>query len=310
VLTQTYENIEIILINDGSTDGSRVICEEYAISDLRVTLINKENGGLSDTRNVGIAHAKGEYIAFVDSDDYVHELFIERMYSQIESDNSDICMCAFHFVNEGDEDYSAITTIPDSYNYQAEGITEGLYEADIAMKHIANNHLVVAWNKLYRCQLFEDIRFPVGRLHEDAFILHRIFAKARNVSIISDKLHFYLQRSSSIMGQSYSVRRLDLLDAYADRMDFYFDNKNLELLKCTCLDYMRRYAEAYILLPKSKENLHHFKEKKKNFSGYRKIMFQYGGIYVGTRFLLTAISPRLSHVVSSFLYSRKVGKNL
>jgi len=302
VIAQTYENIEVILVNDGSTDESQAICEKYVVSDSRIKLINKENGGLSDARNAGITCAEGEYIAFIDSDDYVHQLFIENLYSRIKSDNSDICMCAFHFVNEGEEDYSAIKKMPDSYDYHAEGIAEGVYSSDTAMKHISNTRLVVAWNKLYRRKLFNNIRFPVGRLHEDEFILHGLFAISDDVSIISDKLYFYLQRALSIIGQPYCVRRLDILDAYADRMDFYITNVNVELLKCTCLGYVRRYTEAYTQFQKSNENISRLNECRNRFITYQKVMFRYGGMYIGIKFLLAAINPRLNRSLSGLLH--------
>jgi len=302
VLTQTYKNIEIILVNDGSTDESRVICEKYVVSDSRIKLINKRNGGLSDARNAGIAQAKGEYLAFVDSDDYLHELFIEKMHSKIKSDNSDICMCTYHFVNEGEEDYSAMKSIPDTYDYRMEGLSEGVHTSDTVMKHISNTRLTVLWNKLYRRDLFDNLSFPVGLLHEDEFVLHRIFAKSHNVSVISDKLYFYLQRSSSIIGQPYSARRLGILDAYTDRIDFYINNQRFEFLRCTCIGYIRQYVKAHILLPKSKENFYQLKERKKIFIGYWKIMLHYGGAYVGVRFLLAATSPKLSNTLLQLLH--------
>ncbi|MCL2425488.1 MAG: glycosyltransferase [Oscillospiraceae bacterium] len=298
VLAQTYKNFEIVLINYGSADSSKAICDEYVASDSRIKLVDKDDKGLSDARNAGVAHASGEYITFVDSDDYIHELFLEKMYTRIKSDNSDICMCTYHFVDEGEEDYSAMKSTPDTYDYHIEGLSEGLHTSDTVMKHISNTRMTVLWNKLYRRELFDGVSFPVGLLHEDEFVIHRIFAAADDVSVISDRLYFYLQRSSSIMGRSYSVRRLELLDAYADRVDFYIDNEKFDLLKCTCLGYIRRYAEAHVLLTKSKVNIHRLNESKKKFIEYRKTMFRYGGAYIGVRFLFAVISPRLNHAFS------------
>ena len=302
ILRQTFKNLQVILVNDGSIDESTAICEEYALRDSRIEVINKKNGGLSDARNVGISRAKGVYIALIDSDDYVHERYIESMYNCIKRDNSDMCFCGFHYVNEGDEDWYAITRSPVCYDIHPSIHLAGCHPAGEIMKVIDTIELlyfVAAWNKLYRRELFDKIKYPIGRLHEDVFVLHRLLAACNSVSMISDCLYYYLQRPTSIMGKAYSARRLDVLDAYDDRIHFYIENKTCSLLRNTCLSYIRRYTKARWLLPMdAPENIRRWKECAAKFRAHAKTMFVHGGFIMGLRFLLAVISPRAYHVLS------------
>ena len=300
VLEQSYKNLQIILVNDGSTDESLVICEEYARRDSRVEIINKKNGGLSDARNAGILSAKGEYIAFVDSDDYVHHQYIENMYLCIKRDNSDICICDLHSVNEGEEDLADISRKPALSDYPA----EGLYSAEAAMIAIYNTkyYHVIACNKLYRRKLFDDIKYPIGRLHEDEFVLHRLFSSCNLVSIHPERLYYYVRRLASTTGKPYSADRLDALDAFDDRMCFYLEKKTYSLLKGTCLGYIRRYVDLYRGLPMNvKENALRWNECTVKFRTHGKTMFVHGGFVIGLRFLLAASCPKAYNMFSDFL---------
>ena len=300
IIGQTYKNLQIILVNDGSPDGSPAICDEYARRDSRIEVIHKQNGGLSDARNAGIECAKGEYIAFVDSDDYVHQLYIENMYNCIKHDNSDMCVCDFHFVNEGEEAFDLTLKKPERSAFHL----EGLYPAETAMKNIFNSYLVVAWNKLYRRDIFDNIKFPVGRIHEDEFVLHRIFAACSSVSILPERLYYYLQRSESITNKPYSVRRLDALDAFDDRLHFYLENKRYSLLKLTCLHYIRWYIKMHNLLPRNiEENRVRWKECSAQFRAHCRTMFKYGGFIIGLRFLLAILTPGIYRAVSGKINS-------
>jgi len=302
ILAQAYENLQVILVNDGSPDGSPAICEGYAKRDGRIEIINKENGGLSDARNAGILRAKGAYIAFVDSDDYIHRQYIGNMYERMKRDGSDICACDCHFVNEGEEDLSAAARGPEL----ADPRLDGLYPAETAMKVIHKTHLLVAWNKLYRRGLFGDIMFPAGRLHEDEFVLHRLLFACESVSILSERLYFYLQRDSGIMGQSFSVRRLDALDAFADRAEFYLERGSYELLRLTCLHYIQWYMKSYSMLPmQKKENRARWKECRAKFRSHNKVMLKYGGLATYIKFCMAAAGPGLYRRLSKFAHNKK-----
>jgi len=308
VIAQTYKNLQIILINDGSTDNSLEVCKKFAESDTRIEVIDKANGGLSDARNTGISQARGTYLSFVDSDDFVHERYIEKLYSCIKRDGSDMSVCGFCFVYESDvaEGAAALTEMtrgsPDACPDFA-GLPEGVYDPATVMKTISATPLVVAWNKLYRRELFDHIRFPVGRLHEDEFVIHHLIDACDRISVTADNLYFYLQRAASITGARFTVRHLDVLDAYDERICYYLRNNTYELMKCTCLGYIRRYVEAYCKLPGDiPENILCRKQCKERFLTHRKEMFQYGGFSIGMRYLLAAASPKCYRAISELLH--------
>ena len=299
IIAQIYKNLQIILINDGSTDNSLEICKKFAGQDQRIEVIDKENGGLSDARNAGIERARGEYICFIDSDDFVHERYIVNMYAHIKRDNPDMCICGFNFVAEDDILFpemilDTLESFPDFA-----GLREGVYSPATVMKTISATPLVVAWNKLYRRELFENIRFPVGRLHEDEFVIHHLVDACNLISVTPDRLYFYVQRDSGITGVHFNIRRLDVLDAYEERLKFYLEKSNYDLIQCTCLGYIRRYVEAFIKLPRdNQENILRLKECRENLFKHRKPMFKYGGFKIGLRYLLATRCTRIYQAIS------------
>ena len=218
IINQTYKNLEIILVDDGSPDNCGKICDEYAQHDSRVKVIHKENGGLSDARNAGIDMAEGEYLTFVDSDDYIAEDMIEKLYKQLLKDNSDMSLCSFKYVDEsGDEILSRVDDSP---------IKNEIITGEQAVNKLLENnpwYYVVACSKLYKEELFREIRFPKGKIHEDEFVVHHIFYKCKSVSCISESLYYYLQRINSISNGTVSVKRLDMIEAMYDRALFAID---------------------------------------------------------------------------------------
>jgi len=215
IINQTYRNIEIILVNDGSPDNCGQICDEYAKKDERIYVIHKKNGGLSDARNAGLKIAKGEYISFVDSDDWIHEKYIEKLYDLITKSNADISMC--DFIKTSDDNVKV-----DNSN---EEITEysNIEALDLLMGGKLNVQFVVSWGKLYKRRLFENIKFPIGRIHEDEFTTYKLLYKAKKIVFTTSKLLFYWQREDSIMGTGeYNIKnRLDALDAFEERAVFF-----------------------------------------------------------------------------------------
>lgn len=199
VIKQTYKNIEIILVNDGSTDKSGEICRKYAQSDSRIKVIEKENGGLSSARNAGIDAANGKYITFVDSDDFVCKSYVRYLYSMLIEAGADISMCGYLKV-EGN-------TIPDiKLKHKCtclagqKALLALLYQRGISSS---------AWAKMYKLSLWNEIRFPEGMLHEDVAVMYRIFRKVSSVVCISDRLYYYYQRPGSIVNSSFNKRRMD-----------------------------------------------------------------------------------------------------
>lgn len=187
IINQTYKNLEILLINDGSTDKSIEICNRYLEFDSRIILLNKENGGLSSARNLGIDKAKGEYISFVDSDDFIHELMYETLVSNLEKNDCDISIIESFDVIE-DKDF--IFELKNTNN-------SIVYSKEEAIANYLDGNFIPAWGKLYRKELFESIRFPIGILNEDEAIMIRVFDSCtRNIVYQDIKLYFYLKRKS------------------------------------------------------------------------------------------------------------------
>lgn len=227
IIGQTYKNLEIILVDDGSDDGCPAICDEYARKDNRIVVIHKENGGLSDARNKGIEIAKGDYIAFVDSDDYIHKDMYKILMDEILRSSSDISICTYKYVYDNKPDEPDI-----SYNddYLVE-VMDGrqsqhrYYSGDIMLE------LTVAWNKLYKKDLFDGIRYPKGKIFEDEYTTYKVLYKSKKISFVNVPLYYYLQRSDSIIGEMNGQRDSKVVEAYLQRIGFYRSN-NEEALWC------------------------------------------------------------------------------
>ncbi|WP_112182071.1 glycosyltransferase [Paraliobacillus zengyii] len=225
IINQTYSNLEIILIDDGSPDRCFEICDKYASMDKRIVVIRKENGGLSDARNAGLAIATGEYISFIDSDDYIHLSFYEVLLGLILTNDADIAQCGYQIVEENQEFTPPIRkdlTIEDVVVLNKLDILHNLYNLNYG-------DTVVVWNKLFKSNLFTNLFFPKGKVHEDELTTYQILYRANTVAITSKKMYFYLQRSDSIMGQGFTIKSLDKLEAYYNQIQFYNDNDLFEL---------------------------------------------------------------------------------
>lgn len=211
VVNQTYHNLEIILIDDGSVDHCPEICDNWRKKDTRIRVIHKKNGGLSDARNVGLHAARGYYIAFVDSDDWIDSRFIEYLYVAIQQTNADIAACDVLKVNDGEE--------PEPQNVKDTSFKLEIATSKEAINDILNDRRfrAVAWNKLYKSEILEGEQFEVGRLHEDEFFSYRLYDKAKSLVYIDIPLYNYRQRTGSIMA-SFSLKHLDALDAYLGRI--------------------------------------------------------------------------------------------
>ena len=204
IVEQTYTNLEIILVDDGSPDRCPQICNEWARKDSRIRVIHKENGGLSDARNAGLAIASGSYICFVDSDDWVSRDYIEIMHTTLIREGADIAAINFLKVDEQGQPFPRV---PD------ETMAAGMYSGrELLLESFRLNAprtaFVVSWAKLYRKELFDQLRFPKGKLNEDEFVFFPLYLSAKKVACVEDIGYYYLQRSSSIMGQGLSEKRL------------------------------------------------------------------------------------------------------
>lgn len=220
VINQTYKCLEIILVDDGSTDSSGRICDECAKLDSRIKVIHKVNGGLSDARNAGIDAATGDYLAFVDSDDIIHTRFIEMLYALANYLNADISSVEFkNFYDEETLDLEEILVGKTMILQSEEAIDKILYQ------NILDNS---ACNKLYDRRLFDGLRFPIGKLYEDLAIFYKVYERAKKVVHRREAYYFYRLRRDSITG-NFSLRRTDVLDI-TDEIVAYMKTCNLALL--------------------------------------------------------------------------------
>ena len=249
LICQTYQNIEIIIVDDGSTDDSRSICDNYDDNNEKVKVIHKDNGGLSSARNSGIEAATGEYIGFVDSDDYIHPKMYERLLNEIEETEAGIAVCQFKYVDEECDDYI-------DKNVGKRICTNSSEES---LRNLMNhNQLInsgIMCDKLFDITLFEELRFPEGRYHEDEFVIHHLFGRASRVTYISDVLYYYRMRKGSITSQ-YSLKNADMLLAHEDRLEYYKENYP-ELINEEVEWYLNLLDYNYFKMLR-----YHFKEKE------------------------------------------------
>ena len=208
VLAQTHKNLEIILVDDGSPDHCPRMCDDWAEKDNRIRVIHKPNGGLSDARNAGIDIATGDYIAFVDSDDYIKPDMMEKLYAAIRKENADIAACGFLNCEGG--------------NQTAWGCRDfaGIPEEIFALLYQDTAYPVAACNKLYRRECWQKLRFPVGKTCEDAFTTYRLIHNARRIVMIPQALYCYRIRPGSIMTAAFSLKKMDEEEAWRSNYEF------------------------------------------------------------------------------------------
>ena len=285
---QTYGKLEIILVDDGSPDGCPQICDELATQDPRIKVIHKENGGLSDARNVGIRSSTGEYLAFVDSDDDIAPEMIERLYAAVRSNGTKMALCNVLCVDE--------TGLPTGESDGSPIQNECLSAEQILPRFYREKGLfdIVAWNKLYHRSLLCETTFPAGKWHEDEFVAAQLIWKAGRVACIDYMgYHYVTQRVGSIMSVKNDVRHLDSLEALLIRYRFYQEIGQSELLHETRARVLKVLEEYYWGAP-SKDSVYDARMKQ--------IRREYGNL-TGVplkemiKWKIFSISPALEHIL-------------
>ncbi len=203
ILEQTFTDFELILVDDGSTDHGPAMCDQYAEQDVRIKVIHKKNGGLSDARNAGIEIAQGDYLGFVDSDDYIAADMYELLYRDITKENADLAICGIYHVYEGKQP-------KEKENFYL------VVDANRALEIIFHGNVISdhAVNKLYKRKIFNDLRYSVGNYHEDSIIIVDILDKCQKVVIDSKQKYYYYHRDDSITSQSFSRKHLAYITAW------------------------------------------------------------------------------------------------
>ena len=263
ILNQTFKDFELILVNDGSTDNCKEICEKYKRMDSRIIVANKKNGGLSSARNLGIDISKGDYIGFVDSDDFIDVHMYEILLNTINSYDSDIVICDYYKVNEYD-----IKKYEKMKSNNKDIKIENINNIDAIERIITRDiKIVVAWNKIYKRSLFDNLRYKEGVICEDEFLAHRIFYKCNKVSIINQKLYYYIQRKGSIINSPFSPKDFDKIYAIKDRVDFLNEKKITNLIDKAEKSFMDYFVWNYFTGYQRLENIEYeLKRLKKEFN--------------------------------------------
>ena len=271
IIKQTYKNIEIILVDDGSPDNCNRICDEYTQIDKRVKVIHKKNGGLSSARNAGLDISKGEYICFIDSDDWVSENFVEFLLKNIVKEKSDIITCETLDVKTEQETYekSADEDLKIK-TYYKDYVIENMYSEEIQLKPAVQN-------KMYKSYIFDSLRFREGMIHEDEEILIKILLKSHKITITNKKLYYYFLSTDSIMRRKFNINRLNILDALEERIDILENTKYKKALMLTILRYYEQLNEMYFLLKASdiEEKGQHLNKLKEKIRETKKMLKNY-----------------------------------
>lgn len=262
IRNQTYQNLEIILVDDGSKDQCGRICDDYAKADNRIVVIHKENGGLSDARNAGLDIARGEYIMFVDSDDYIAPDCVETLLGCLKEHDADVSMCSYAVTDSTEFDESIFAAGRNNEkekkqskewkiktdNHKSDGheydgsveicdrrkLLSNLYDAN----HRDATYFIVSWNKIYKASLWDGIRFPKGKIHEDEATTYKIYDRAKKGIYLHKPLYGYFTAPDSITRARFNIKRLQWMDALDDRIA-YFENKLTESQNIEELDFLQ-----------------------------------------------------------------------
>lgn len=297
ILSQTYKNLEIILINDGSTDNSEKICKKYCKKDSRFTVYKKPNGGLSDARNFGIKKARGEYLSFIDGDDIVHPNFISALIKALPENKDTLISCCRYqrFSNQNKINFakndSNRATFVDSRKY----LINTLYQKDQTL------YTVSACTKLYHKNIFKNLKFTIGILYEDFAIIDKILEQTSSIAIVDQKLYYYRITADSITTSTFNEKKLALLEHCSNLKKRHLNDP--EILKSLDVMEFTRSYELLMSAPKTNQIQtalwHHIKTTRFStlFSDARfkiklSAMFSYLGKNISL-FLITI--PRRQH---------------
>ena len=211
VINQTYDNLEIILVDDGSPDGCGRICDEFSAKDDRIKVVHKANGGLSDARNVGIDAATGDLIGFVDSDDYIKPEMFEVLYKRLYENSADISVCGI------------VKRFEDGSEKPENAFTESVcLDGDVALEILLEDDKIPSYfcNKLFKSELFKELRFPVGVIYEDLAFSFYVFYRAKKVVCVNYNLYYYCLRKDSTCAVMGAKQIYGLFNAFSKRYEF------------------------------------------------------------------------------------------
>lgn len=266
ILAQTYTDFELILVDDGSPDGCPVICDEYATKDDRITVIHKQNGGLSDARNAGLDIARGKYIGFVDSDDSISPYMYERLIDLLEKNDADIAATGFLNI---DQDGNVVAEYP---KLECEKVYCRKDYIDCFYPQIKWHIMTCACNKLYRRRLFDNLRYPVGRVYEDSFVQLPLFDSCNRIAVSTEHdYYYYSTRAGSIMNSSYSKKMFQLIELSMSQYSFFVDKAIKTQQDYALATYVTNYMINFFAVYMTRKDFRY------DFSPYRKQFRSYIG---------------------------------
>lgn len=240
IVNQTYKNIEIILVDDGSTDNSHSICDDWVKKDNRIKVIHKPNGGLSDARNAGLDIMTGEYVTFIDGDDYIDSRYIEVLYNNLVKNNVQVSQVDFCYEDKPKREQITEITI------DSKEACKNYYLSLYPMINIS------ACAKLYSRSIINEIRFPVGKIHEDQFFTPNVVYNAEGISLSNEQLYCYVKRDGSIMHSVFSKKRWDNIWAVDQCINVYKQNGDKELVRAA--NHYKKKVHAKFVIQAYKDN--------------------------------------------------------
>lgn len=295
IINQTYKNIEIILVDDGSPDNCPQICDEYAKRDRRIVVIHKENGGLSDARNFGLDIAKGEYIYFCDSDDFISENAIEILLKNLLNTNSDMCIGSF-------------TEFSDEKNSPKTFFNKCICKEEAFKESFDFIQFTTAWNKLYKRNILMNFKFPVGYLHEDEGTSYLLINRCKKISCVDQQTYFYFINAEGITKSGFKLGNLDYAEFNMNKSEFFFHLNCYRFAVYSLALTIGCFARGYTLLDQSKPEiqarLRYLRDEYKIL--YSKLKYYLNNVAIGQRIFLLSfyLNPFLLKIL--WMVNRKI----
>lgn len=264
LIHQTYKNIEIILVDDGSPDNCPQMCDELKQKDKRILVIHKKNGGLSSARNVGMKVSNGQYLSFVDSDDYISNEMIEKMMTAIQATNSEMACCGRYVVyDDGKKDKKFVNP-----NIQTLTANQALREM-LCGTYVGEP----AWDKVYKKELFDGIQFPEGEINEDIVIMPLLFGKCKSIVHVPEPLYFYCKNGESITRSGYSAKKSIVIDHLEKMNQMILESYPNLLNEFYCFKAKNSLNMLFLLLEDKRTKEIFYKDYQVYYSNLKKHLF-------------------------------------
>lgn len=279
VLVQSYKDLEIILVDDGSKDSSGKICDEYLEKDSRIKVIHKENGGLSSARNAGLDVAKGEYIAFLDSDDkFLNDNSLQNMFDVMsENESADICITGYKYIDEEGKELKRKKHLIDDYSdydktKSGEVLFKNITQDDFWNLYFDKNRIeyIVVWTKLYKKEIWETLRYPEGKINEDNFVLPDVINQCNKIAMCDIATVAYRVRGNSIIHDEKTSNSVDKSEAILKLCKYFIENQKYHFAKRAFKEGSVALLRSYVFYKKKDKS--RLKEVNEIYKKYKKVV--------------------------------------